>query len=58
MQRSFRAFYGTMRETVVKAYPHRCNIWVAFPITQEKEMCRPRERIRKRWFFFIVGVFS
>ena len=25
MQRSFRVFYGTMRETVVKAYFHRCN---------------------------------
>ena len=25
MQRSFRVFYGTMRETVVKAYSHRCN---------------------------------
>ena len=35
----------------------REDIWVAFPITQEKEMCRPRERIRKRWFFFIVRGF-
>lgn len=25
MQRSFRAFYGTMRETVVKTHFHRCN---------------------------------
>lgn len=25
MQRSFRVFYGTMRETVVKTYFHRCN---------------------------------